>query len=356
MLFLFRRLTLSVLAILVCHTMLTATAFAQAKKFDFKPRPGVVWFIGSITSDEDGLPTIDMGDAHGVTEGESVALFRPVDGYFEPVGSVKVDQTFVTWSLPARTRQITPKVGDRVVYVRTLSQLGDAENFRERFLEHQIVKTGVRNGYSTLQLQEQADALANIMARQPRWQRDQKQIAGYLRSPSISIQDLEELKPCLKQVMRFQDFSTLRIPVANAVGNEWASVLDTLTPEIADSFPEHRPQISEAPKPEETSDKNPEEVAAKSAEAAEQQAQEDAALKLRIARIQKNVDTMLFSRPVEQRRVIIMLCTALEKFRPSQEGPWFSAEMQLTQFPLLKDDTQLLEDFAAVMRKVREQQ
>lgn len=350
------RTTLSILAVVLCHVSGAATSLAQKNQIEFKPRPGVVWFIATVTNDEDGLPTIDIGDASGVIEGEPVALFRPVEGYYQPVGSLKIDTTVATYSIPEKTSRLTPRAGDRVVYVRTLSQLGEADEFRERFLDQQIAKAGIQNHYSTLQRQDQVDALAKILARQPRWQRDQKAIAGYFRSQSVSADDLNELKPVLKQVLRFQDFSTLRVPIADTAGKEWANVIETLTPEIAEAFPENRQYVLDAPKAKTSDDENFAEIEAKKAEEAEKLAAEDAALKRRVARIRKIVDTMLYSRPDEQRHIIVTLCAALEKFKPAVESSWYAAEVQLTQFPYLKDDPQFVSDIQAVMRKVREEQ
>ncbi|MFN9721598.1 MAG: hypothetical protein ACK58L_23115 [Planctomycetota bacterium] len=341
---------LAMLSAMIVANVLSTTAEAQKAKIDFKRRPGVVWFIASVTNDDEGVPSIDMGDAHGITEGEPVALFRPVEDFFEPVGSVRIRVTHSTWSIPETTQTIVPRIGDRVVFVRTLSQLGDANEFRERFLRQQLVKTGIRNHYSTLQLQDQVDALAQILVRQPHWQRDQKPISGHFRSASVTVENLRQMKPLLTQVLRFQDFSTLRIPVANVAGAEWASVLETLTPEIDAAFPDSHLKVNGEP-----IQQDPPEVAARKAEEAAAQAQQDVALKARIDRTRKIVDQLLFSRPREQRRVIVMLCTAVDKFQPSQERPWFSSEMRATQFPQLTEDQQLLEDFGAVMRRLREE-
>ncbi len=340
---------LAMLAAVTLSAVLPATAKAQRPKIDFKPRPGVVWFLASVTSSEEGIPSIDMGDAYGLVEGEPVALFRTVENFFEPVGSVRIRTTYSTWSIPESTSTVKPRVGDRVVFVRTLSQLGDAKEFRERFLRQQLTKAGVRNHYSTMQFQDQVDALAQVLVRQPLWQRDQKEISGYFRSASVTVEDLQQIKPLLSQVMRFQDYSTIRIPIEDAAGPEWASVLDTLTPEIEAAFPDRRPTVASVVA-------DPPEVAARKAEEAAAQAAQDAAMKARIDKTNKIVDRLLFSRPQEQRRLIVVLCSAVDKFQPSQERSWFSSELRSTQFPDLTEDTQILEDFGAVMRRLREEQ
>jgi hypothetical protein len=350
------RSALTILPVVLGQIIFSASALAQVKSIEFKPRPGVVWFIASVTNDEDGLPSIDLGDSSGLMDGEYVALFRPAGGLFEPLGSVRIDTTYSTWSIPEKTSLLTPQAGDFVVFVRTLSQLGEASEFRDRFLEQQIAKKGIRNGYSTLQRQDQVNALSRISVRQPQWQLDRKPIAGHFRSPSVSKDDLKEFQPVLSQVMRFQDFSTIRVPIVDTAGEQWASVIDTLTPEVADAFPETRPYISTTANPQAANDEKFAEIQAKKAEEAAAQALEDAALKLKISRIQNIVETKLYSRPLEQRRVIVTLCAALEKFKPPVENTWFASELQVTQFPTLKDDPQFLADIAAVLRKVREEQ
>ncbi len=126
-------------------------------------------------------------------------------------------------------------------------------------------------------------------------------------------------------------------------------MLDTLTPEIEAAFPDRRPTVASVVA-------DPPEVAARKAEEAAAQAAQDAAMKARIDKTNKIVDRLLFSRPKEQRRLIVVLCSAVDKFQPSQERAWFSSELRSTQFPDLTEDTQILEDFGAVMRRLREEQ
>jgi hypothetical protein len=251
----------------------------------------------------------------------------------------RIKNSLATWSIPASTIRFEPETGDRVIYVRTLSQLGTAESFLDGFLRLQIVKTSRQNGYSTLQQLEEADVLESFVKRQPRWQRNQEHIAGTIRSSSISRKDLEEMQPLLNQVMKFQDYRSLGVSIEQAAGAEWQSVLMTLTPAPVVVFDSIERSVNEAEAKAPATGDNP---AGDSGES----------LKSVVA-IRRHVEALLFLRSPEERNVVTMICAALEKAQPRNERQWYSLQLRSTQFAALAEEKQLLDEFEAVMRRVR---
>lgn len=301
---------------------------------------GIIWCIGAIQSRSDGQPTIDMGDAYALAEGNEVSVFRSQDGHFRPLGVLRIGESFSTWSIPVNTRQIELQSGDRVIYVRTLSGMGTGEDFREGYLRQQIVKKGIANGYSTAAQLEEAQTLQGYFTRHPRWIRESKHIAGTIRSAAISRKDLQEMQPLLRQIMKLQDYEKLGVPIEKAIGAEWQAVIRNLEAP-ADEF----------------------ELEAPAAQVASTDATEDAAVSTeaamtvneqRLEAIRRITDQLLFLRTPEERKLVTILCTALEKSEPRNERQWFSLQIASSQFQYLADDAQFLDDLETVIRRVRQ--
>lgn len=300
---------------------------------------GIVWFVGSVLPNDGGKARIDLGDAHALSEGDAMAVFRARDSHFVPLGTIRVNQSLATWSIPALTTKFELEAGDRVVYVRTLQQLGTGPEFLDHFLRQQIVKTSHRNGYSTIRQLEEADVLERFLIRQPRWQKNQEHIAGTILSSSVSRKDLQEMQPLLNQVMKFHDYQSLGVPIEPTTGAAWTSVLKTLTPadvEIFDSI-ESTTIVTDSGYPPAETEPN-----ADSAESMKQ-----------IGAIRRHVDELLFLRQPEERNVVTIICAALETAQPRNERQWYSLQLRRTQFAALADEKQLLDEFELVMRRVR---
>ena len=333
----FLRLGFPAVAVSVAVALMPLVTCAQYA--DIRDGAGIVWFVGSVLPDNPGRARIDLGDAHALSEGDALAVFRARDNHFVPMGTIRVSQSLATWSIPAATARFKLETGDRVAYVRTLHQLGTGPAFLDHFLRQQIVKTSHRNGYSTVRQLEEADVLERFLIRQPRWQRNQEHIAGTILSSSVSRKDLQEMQPLLNQVMKFQDYQSLGVPIEQTTGAAWTSVLKTLTPadiELFDSIEFTAITADDGNKPAET------DPIADSAESTKQ-----------IGAIRRHVDALLFLRQPEERNVVTIICAALEKAQPQNERQWYSLQLRGTQFAALADEKQLLDEFELVMRRVR---
>lgn len=308
---------------------------------------GLIWMTGSVTADENIPARIDLGEAHGLREGQSVAILRPVDTHFSPVGGFRISRSEATWSVPAVSGSTILQQGDRVLAVRTLTEVGTAEDFQDKFLAQQIVRTADSNGYSTLRLQEEADTLQRLTVRQPRWQRDQKRIAGTIRAESVSAADWQAMQPVLNQVLKFQQFRDSGIPIRQTIGLKWERVLRVLTPRRMQLIPHSETAFDSQGSLDSTD----------SASVADQpaSAEEKPALENRIDVIRGHVNRILFLRSDEERNVVTMLCTVLEVETSPNDRQWISRQLAFTQFADLADDIGFLDDFEAILKAVRNQ-
>jgi len=313
---------------------------------------GIVWFIGTVQHGDRGQAVFDMGDAHALDNGEAVAVFRPLDMHFRPLGGVSIQESFASWSIPARTSPIDLKKGDIFIYARTLDQLGTGNAFREGFLRQQIVKTGTRNSYSTVMQQAEADALQTYIARQPKWARDHKHVAGVIHSASATHIEKKHVQALLKQVMHLQVFKALEVPVAASMGDEWESVIMLLLPV--------EPLMMDPPKIVTTDDGT---VAADASAAEVSTATAAQNTDRFVDSCRRTVERMMFVRAVEERRLAVVLCVALESIDwkavnnrpPANERQWFMLQIQKSQFPSLAEDVQFLDDVQRVMTEVRQE-
>jgi hypothetical protein len=340
------RILASITAVFCLGSMPTVwSQDSDGKLADEESVTGLIWFIGTVTEHGTSPASVDLGEAHALNEGDRIAIFRSVDRHFEPVGACRVLESRATWCIPQLPIGGSLRTGDRVIFVRTISQLGAGADFRNEFLTRQLVKMSNANSYSTLRQQEEADALQDFVARQPRWQRDQKRIAGTVRSESLTSNDANLMQPLFNQVLKFQEYRKRGIPVRHAVGAAWDDVLTALTPRTPPLVP-------------------PAEVTTEAAKAALQNAAankppqpaqviDPQSLEKRVDRIRRHADRILFVRSREERNVVTIICTALELDSPSNERQWYSYQIAKTQFAEQSEDPQLLDDLEAVIAAVR---
>ena len=90
---------------------------AIAEKIDKLDGAGVIEFFGTIQLQEGKHPIIDLGDAHGLHEANEVAIFRPEDMHFRPLGSFRIEESFATHAVPEVPSGVELRDGDRVVLV-----------------------------------------------------------------------------------------------------------------------------------------------------------------------------------------------------------------------------------------------
>lgn len=305
---------------------------------------GIVWVAGTVVSEDEEAARIDLGEVHSILPGDRLAVFRSQENHHVPVGTVTVEETSANWCRPRLSLATPLRQGDRVFAIRILNQFGTPREFRQAFLERQLVSATNRNSYSTLRDVEVAMSLHDLSRRQQLWLRELKTRAGRIPSASVTSDTWEELQPLLRQVRRLQDFRAVGLPIDRAVGPAWDSVLITLTPEPArSSLPT---QIE--PKPEGN------QASAEADAAGESVSPAKAELERRITLIRQETEQRLFSRFPEERNLAVVLCAAIDIEGPKNELLWISLELAKTQFPQLAEDRDMLEEMPVILSRVRQ--
>lgn len=312
-----------------------------ADKVDKLDGAGVIDFLGTIQLQEGNHPIIDLGDAHGLYEGDVVAVFRGEDMHFRPLGSFRIEESFATHSVPDIPAGIELKDGDRVVYVKTLSQLGTGPDFRESFLRQQLIKASERNSYSTFRQQDEADTLQRYLSRQPKWVRDQKHFAGRIRSASVSVQVADDMIPVLSQVQLLQHYHSMGIRIERNIGQNWLKVIEALKPAPEVVFGEPRFQKSTA-----------DDVAATSKGGETNDLPVDV-VERRAERMRREAEAVLFTRSAEERNLAVIVCDAIYVDKPNNERQWIIDQVRVSQFPSLAVNEQFIQDLLKILKRVR---
>ncbi|MFO0999067.1 MAG: hypothetical protein U0936_01915 [Planctomycetaceae bacterium] len=316
-------------------------ATAVAEKIDKLDGAGVIEFFGTIHLQEGNHPIIDLGDAHGLHEANEVAIFRAEDMHFRPLGSFRIEESFATHSIPEVPSGVELRDGDRVVYVKTLSQLGTGDGFRESFLRQQLIKTAERNSYSTFRQQDEADTLQRYVSRQPRWVRDRKHFAGRMRSPSVSVQAADDMTAVLSQVQLLQHYQSLGISIDRNIGSNWLTVIRALRPAPEVVFGE--PRYNKPKSNEETPAAKPVEPNQDPIDVVERRAE----------RFRREANSILFTRAEEERNLAVIVLAALYVEKPSNEGQWIIDQVRASQFPSLAVNEQFIDDLQKILKRVR---
>jgi len=310
---------------------------------------GIIWVVGTVISATGETPRIDLGEVHSILPGDRLAVFRSRENHHVPVGTVTVEETSANWCRPQLSALTPLQTGDRVFAIRVLNQFGTPREFRQAFLERQLVSTTNRNSYSTLRDAEVAMSLHDLSRRQQFWLRELKINAGRIPSASVGTETWKNLQPLLRQVRRLQDFRAMGLPIDRAVGGGWDSVLTTLTPETAQSS---LPATADATPKDSTSEDSS--VASEQSVTADEVSPAQAALERRITLIRQETEQRLFSRFPEERNLAVVLCAAIDIEGPKNELLWISLELSKTQFPQLADDRDMLEEMPVILSRVRQ--
>ncbi len=291
---------------------------------------GLIWLAATVHLDG-GTERIDLGDVHGVLEGDRLAVFRSTDGHHTPVGTIQVTESRATWSYINTTAAGTLREGDLVLGVRNVRQQGTGDHMQNGFLRRQLIRSGSRNGYSSTDRVQSALTLRSLVRRQNRWVKEKKEIAGSIRSPSITQEKYSDLQPLRNQILRMRDLQEIGIPLQSCMGDQWDSATAVLTP-----APTTTESIIQLNRP-----------STSSALPADEQ------LLKRIQVIRDATDVVLFDRFQEEQRLAVLICTAIDKEAPSSEAIWIGLQLSRSQFPELADDKEMLEEIPEILRRVR---
>ena len=289
-------------------------------------RTGLVYGLGRVDHVSNDSALIDLGDIHLLKVGENVAIIRPTDDYYVPVGVLKIAETYPTYSRAIRSTLIEPQPGDIVLFVREFSQMKTASRHLEDFVRQQIVKTTGNNSYSTERRAEVAVALSNYKAKYVSWERSKKDVIGYL--PGVSFGDGRErtLKPLLNQINMMREFHRAGRNSLPAAGEQWVSVMNVL----------FGPTVTA------------QHAATQKVVVDDDPAEKPGGLPFRD--IQRRVRDALFDRLVEEQNLVAYLVASIMESPPRIQEQWLHQQLLQSQFPEVASDTALIERLTKVLK------
>lgn len=203
------------------------TRTAHAQTFELA-RTGLVYVLGRVDRVDSGSAKIDLGDVHTLRPGERVAIIRPFENYYIPIGVVHIAETNSTYCRAAKSTGVRPAPGDIAIFVREFSQLKTAEQHLENFVKHRLVKDAGKNRYSTFGNADVAIALANYRVQYTRWERSKRDVIGYLGGRSFAGGKESAIEPLLSQLDMMRESMRDGRASLPAAGNHWVSVMTVI--------------------------------------------------------------------------------------------------------------------------------
>lgn len=301
----------------------------------FSEPPGLVYFVGSVERVVGTSAVVDLGDVHSLKQGSVLTVFRGRDSQFRPLGTLTVANSHTTWMQSEPARQFVPEVGDVVLFIRTVGELGTGREIRDGFLANQRIANKDRNGYSTMRLDHVARSLMLLQSQQPKWVQYERRVAGVVQGDSLGETVSNGVQRLLNQIDLFRRLEEAGLPVSEAAGAEWSTVMSLLK----------GPPVKETPA-----------LTAKNAGNATPAAEPDSAIQIPVVEIQTMVARVLFDRSPEEQALASALSAALLFGEERNEPQWLRRELSHTQFPNLVNDEQFQLDILLVLRRLREKE
>lgn len=297
----------------------------------------LVYFVGSVEWAPGGRAVVDLGDAHTVKVGEEVAVFRSRDNHVRPLGKLVVRHTFPNFFQSDPVRDFNPEVGDFVIFVRTVPQLGTARLMRETYLTNQRIANQDRNGYSSMRNARTAQTLTEFHRQQPKWVSADRKIAGFIYGDSATSAASSRTTKLLNQVDLLRQLNAEGLPAVAAAGPAWQSVFDILAGPsegivIVNQMSDSAAAATQIPSGELTGIDSD-----------------------TLRRIRSNVESILFERKPEERVVATVMCACMLQAKVLNEEQWLRTRLGRTQFPRLDSDNEYIQQIAIVMQRLRQQ-
>lgn len=312
-----------------CFLFMDSVAHSADVELD---RPGLVYCIGRIEQVHKGSALIDLGDAQTLTADESVAVVRPTNGHYTPLGVIRIAETYPTFCRAYRSTYFEPKIGDVVMFVRQFSDLKPGGQHSIEFTKQQMIKKSGQNAYSTRRRTDVARALYDYEKNQPGWGRSRSDVVGYLNGASFAEGGEKQLKPLLNQLDMLRRHYRVGRNSLPAAGSAWVSVMSVLFGRTVVAQHESAQKIV--------------------VEDEQQFADEEKGPAIRD--VQRAVRDELFDRSQEEQNLFsFIVATALEQ-SPKKFDLWLQQQVEQSQFPELADEDVVLDVVKAIVRKLRE--
>lgn len=327
----FRSCVSRVLALSVFAIAIGQTVCADGLEVPLE-RKGIVYAIGQVENVINQGAVIDLGDAHTLQVEETVALIRPTDNYFTPIGTLRIAETYPTFSQAYPSPTARAEKGDIVIFIREFSDLKTPKIYREEFLQRQLIKNSGSNGYSTRRRSDTAKALLEYSRSQPKWEKSKSKILGYMNGVSYANGGEASIKRLLSQINLFREHYRAGRNSLEASGPEWQKIMSVLAGKTA-KLQHDSTQVDDADDEFQAEDTGPS-----------------------IRDIKRAVAEALFDRTKEEQKLFsYMVATALED-SPRKLDLWIIQQAEQSQFPNLNSEDVVLDVIQELIRGLRDSQ
>ncbi len=314
----------------ICAVFLTLSTQAFAQNEIEVIRSGLIYGLGHVERVSRGSALIDLGDVHTLKVDENVAVIRPVENYFVPIGVLRVEQTSPTTCRARHSNTVKPLPGDIVMFTREFSQLKTGPHFRDEYLKQQIVKTSATLGYSTFRRRDTAAALMKYQMNHPKWERADGKVIGYIEGASFSDGRRKFIEGLLAQIGMLREHHRVGGNTLPAAGEHWVNVMTVLLgPTVIAQHAAAQPVSNEEDLPEE--DFGP-----------------------TIRDIRRVVRERLYARIDEELELITYLVATLLENPVGNEHLWFIQQFGQSQFPELTRDDAIFEQIRVIVRDLQD--
>ena len=314
-----------------CALLLTLCTQADAQTEFQVERAGLIYGLGHVERVARGSALIDLGDVHTLKVDEKVAVIRPVDNYYVPIGVLRVQHTYPTTCRTHRSNIVDPLPGDIILFTREFWQMKTGPLFRDQYLKQQIIKTSGNKGYSTFRRSDTAVALMKYQSNHPKWERADAKVVGYIEGASFSDGQRSSFEALLRQIGMIREYHRVGGRTLPAAGEKWEKVMSILLGPTVIAQHEAAQPVSDD----------------------EDLLDEDFGPAVRDVR--RVVRERLFARLDEELDLITYLVATLLEDPVGNERLWFIKQFGQSQFPDLARDDAVFEQIRVIVRDLQDE-
>jgi len=260
---------------------------------------------------------------------ERVAVIRPVENYFVPIGVLRIEQTSPTTCRARPSNVVTPLPGDIVMFTREFWQLNTGPHFRDDYVKQQIIKNSANQGYSTFRRSDTAAALLEYQLNHPKWERSNGRVIGYLEGASFSDGRRKFIEGLLAQIGMIREHHRVGGRSLPAAGEHWVNIMKVLMGPTVIAQHEAAQPVSDD----------------------EELLEEDFGPSVRDVR--RVVRERLFARLDEELDLVTYLVATLLENPVGNERLWFIQQFGRSQFPDLARDDAIFEQIRVIVRDLQ---
>jgi hypothetical protein len=316
----------------ICIFLFTWSPGAHAQVAIEVERAGLIYGLGHVERVSHGSALIDLGDVHTLKVDEKVAVIRPVENYYVPIGVLRVQRTYPTTCRTHPSNVVQPLAGDIVMFTREFWQLKTGPRFRDEYLKQQMVKAkaAATQGYSTFRRSDTAAALMKYQLNHPKWERADGKVIGYLEGASFSDGQRTLIAGLLRQIGMIREHHRVGGKTLPAAGEKWTSVMSALMGPTVTAQHEAAQPVSDD----------------------EDLLEEDSGPTVRDVR--RVVRKRLFDRLDQELDLITYLVATLLEESVGNEHLWFIQQFGQSQFPDLVRDDAIFEQIRVIIRDLQD--